>query len=127
MSERRYGAWNQNDSEDQNERRVNNDGRGNNEPNYYQVREVAHRRNRRIQRRGGDSARDFFYWFASNGGLRALPRIIAVIAAIVMIIIIVANRKAFINGLLGVITELIPIAIAIWLFWYLIRSMIHPR
>lgn len=122
MSENRYGGWDQDESQVQNTRGNYNE----NEP-IIENPSLHSDARRRIQRRSSDSARDFFYWFGNNGGFRALPKTVAVIAIIVLFIWIIANRRAILNGFMGILSELLPLIMLIGLLWHCLKTLINPK
>lgn len=120
MSERRNGGWDDLDVQ-------------NNQIDYstneYRVQEIYSDYNprRNVRRNSGDNLREFFYWFGNNGGFRAIPRLVLIIAVIALVIWIVVNRNAILKGFIGLLSELIPIALLIWLLWVCLRGLINPN
>lgn len=120
MSERRNGGWDDLDVQ-------------NNQIDYstneYRVQEIHSDYNsrRNVRRNSGDNLREFFYWFGNNGGFRAIPRLVLIIAVIALVIWIVVNRNAILKGFIGLLSELIPIALLIWLLWVCLRGLINPN
>lgn len=129
MSEQRHGGW------DDLEPQSTQEQYGVLPENYpsseiHPITEIdtqRHMSRRTIRRNWGDNFREFFYWFASTGGFRTLPKILATIAIIILITWIVANRNAIWAGFLGLLSEAIPIVLVIWIMWLCFRNLINPK
>lgn len=120
MSEQRNGGWDDlNTPNDQIDYSAD----------AYRVQEIhpEYSPRRSVSRNSGDNLREFFYWFGSNGGFRAIPRLVLIIAVIVLVIWIIVNRNAILNGFIGLVSELIPIALLIWLLWVCLRGLFNPK
>ena len=127
MSQQRHGGWD--DLDQPAEQQQHFYLRDEYPVEDYPVTEINRRNQprRTVRRNTGDNFREFFYWFGSNGGFRAIPRILGIIVAVVAIVLIINNRNAIFSGFMGILSEIIPIVLFLWILWLCVRGLINPK
>lgn len=131
MTHQKYGSWGDLDQQEVSNSQSQPYLEDYDQDDKYQpVREIVHEPYSQrgvIRRNAQDRSRDFLYWFGSNGGFRTVSRIITILAIFGLIAWIVSNSHAIFDGFIGFISELLPIALVVWLLWHCLRVFFNPR